>query len=219
LAGEACGWSGEEGGENRSQHEGRREGGLGPIGYEAEQNCMTGHVKRVEKAAELLLMGQKDTQGMHLYICTDIQDMELCLCCMVRTGTHRNAAIQGTDCTQLSGRISRSDIKGTAKWILGGVGAQLREMRKNKGNELTKEEVPHYRKNLFLEIQPARWQGLLFLNSGVQGEVRKKGRDRAEALFVRTKNHYFLFSHLNVPPLLPKEKGAGACSTPHFAHF
>ena len=30
-------------------------------------------------------------------------------------------------------------------------------------------------------------------NQGVQGKVKKKGGSGVEALFVRTKNHYFLF--------------------------
>lgn len=54
---------------------------------------------------------------------------------------------------------------------------------------------------VFLEVQTAASvthnlgsQGLsLKENLDVQGKVRKKGGTRAEVLFVRTKNHHFLF--------------------------
>lgn len=69
--------------------------------------------------------------------------------------THRSALIQNTvkQCRQSSGGISRSSNEGTIKWLLGGVGAHLREMRRNQGREQRGKNSSL--KKIFLRFQPA----------------------------------------------------------------
>ena len=56
-------------------------------------------------------------------------------------------------CRQSSGEISRSSNEGTIKWLLGGVGAHLREMRRNQGREQRGKNS--LLKKIFLRFQPA----------------------------------------------------------------
>lgn len=67
----------------------------------------------------------------------------VCACANMRTpqegvSTHDPAR----QCIQPSGRISRSDNKGAAKWFLGGVGSQLSAVRRNRERFLTVESLP-----------------------------------------------------------------------------
>lgn len=59
-----------KGGENRSQHEGRRERSLGPIECEAEQSCTTGHVKRVGRLENNSSWDRKTLSTCAEMICT-----------------------------------------------------------------------------------------------------------------------------------------------------
>lgn len=91
-------------------------------------------------------------------------------------------------------------------WDRGWISAEGNE--KEQGQGIEREEIPQCRGKKFLSVgkvffevqtaavshpQPGS-QGLsLKENLDVQGKVRKKGGTRAEVLFVRTKNHHFLF--------------------------
>lgn len=56
-------------------------------------------------------------------------------------------------CQQSSERLSRSSNEGTSKWLWGGVGSHLREMRRNKGREQRGKNSSL--KKIFLRFQPA----------------------------------------------------------------
>lgn len=136
--------------------------------------------------------------------------------------THRSTVVWDTDITVYTAteRISRSGNKGTAKWFLGGVGSQLREMRRNKGNELrqVRNSSPKC-----LTVKSPKTSLLLKENLGVQGKVRKKGVTKGGGLVYENQKTTISSSEsLRCPSpsaLNPEWKELDHWAPSNFAHF